>query len=270
MVCDEHFSDTDAKVVCRQLGYPTSEAVSRNTVYRSGSGTVWLGQVNCSGSEYALEACHHSSWETVQCCCHSEVVGVQCKNSGTDSPAVIAAAVTVPSLLIILVIVAMVTVWRRRREKRLYAAAYAAYFGHDFQSEGDTHQATDLEGHRNHSSYVAYSGGPQKGSGVIDQFNEKSTQAADILGPHVLSRSEAPSVDNSTHNQLADLQSENIDSLDCTSVPKREVKAEVYDVTDAVKDLTRDECTNSDNLSSLSDKEHVGNTDQVCSNTTTI
>jgi deleted-in-malignant-brain-tumors protein 1 len=78
VVCDEHFSDTDAKVVCRQLGYPTSEAVSRNTVYRSGSGTVWLGQVNCSGSEYALEACHHSSWETVQCCCHSEVVGVQC------------------------------------------------------------------------------------------------------------------------------------------------------------------------------------------------
>ena len=77
-MCDDSFSDTDAKVVCRQLGYSTSDAVSRgNAYYGSGSGTVWLGQVSCSGSESQLEDCRHSGWGNSYCY-HFEDVGVQC------------------------------------------------------------------------------------------------------------------------------------------------------------------------------------------------
>ena len=83
-VCDDSFSDTDAKVVCRQLDLSTSHAVSRgNAYYGSGSGTVWLDEVRCSGSESRLEYCSHSRWGNSKCF-HSEDVGVDCSKLSED------------------------------------------------------------------------------------------------------------------------------------------------------------------------------------------
>ena len=77
-MCDDSFSDIDAKVVCRQLGLPASHAASRGSAYYgAGSGTVWLAEVTCSGSESRLEYCSHSGWGNSSCF-HIEDVGVDC------------------------------------------------------------------------------------------------------------------------------------------------------------------------------------------------
>ena len=83
-MCDDSFSDTDAKVVCRQLDLPTSHAVSRGSAYYgSGSGRVWLDQVSCSGSESRLEYCSHSGWGNSNCF-HIEDAGVHCSKLSED------------------------------------------------------------------------------------------------------------------------------------------------------------------------------------------
>ena len=78
-MCDNRFSGSDAKVVCRQLGYSTSNAkVLGGAYYGPGGGPVWLDEVTCSGSESRLSYCTHSGWRNTDCY-HSEDAGVVCK-----------------------------------------------------------------------------------------------------------------------------------------------------------------------------------------------
>ena len=77
-VCDDNFSDTDARVVCRQLGYSSANARARvRAYYGSGSGKIWLANVGCYGTESRLTACDTSNWG-VDYCTHSKDVGVSC------------------------------------------------------------------------------------------------------------------------------------------------------------------------------------------------
>ena len=75
-VCDDAFALPDANVVCRQLGYGTAKDYSTSD-FPSGSGTTWLDEVRCSGSESRLEDCSHAGWGSEDCS-HSEDVGVYC------------------------------------------------------------------------------------------------------------------------------------------------------------------------------------------------
>ena len=77
-MCDDSFSDTDARVVCRQLGYPTANAKAHsNAFYGSGSGTIWLDEVGCYGTESRLSECSSPGWG-IENCGHNEDVGVSC------------------------------------------------------------------------------------------------------------------------------------------------------------------------------------------------
>ena len=77
-MCDDGFNNTDAKVVCRQLGYSTLNAVALgNAYYGRGIGTIWLDDVRCSGSESNLTDCSNSGWANDDCS-HHEDVSVEC------------------------------------------------------------------------------------------------------------------------------------------------------------------------------------------------
>ena len=58
-VCDDGWDDTDAGVVCRQLGFGSSGTAIGSARFGQGSGSIFLDGVSCSGSERILASCGH-------------------------------------------------------------------------------------------------------------------------------------------------------------------------------------------------------------------
>ena len=103
-MCDQMWDVTDARVVCRQLGLtPTGilleECSMKNIVYYhvnagaeaftqaiygEGTGTIWLDNVQCTGSERSLINCTASSSGN-NSCTHAQDAGVRCQFSGKYS-----------------------------------------------------------------------------------------------------------------------------------------------------------------------------------------
>ncbi|XP_013397946.1 neurogenic locus notch homolog protein 2 [Lingula anatina] len=77
-VCDDYWDNTDAKVFCKSVNLPYSNAVAALSAYfGQGSGRIWLDDVSCSGLEPDIGSCRHSGWGN-QNCDHSEDAGVLC------------------------------------------------------------------------------------------------------------------------------------------------------------------------------------------------
>ena len=77
-VCSNTWNDTDATVVCRQLGLAYDNVESRTQVYPGrGSDQVWLDSVECSGNEERLVSCKNGRWITGMCI--YDVAGVVCQ-----------------------------------------------------------------------------------------------------------------------------------------------------------------------------------------------
>ena len=80
-VCDDGWDDTDAGVVCRQLGFGSSGTAIGSADFGQGSGLIWLNNVTCTGSESALASCGHHGVGITSGCYHNEDAGVRCFKS---------------------------------------------------------------------------------------------------------------------------------------------------------------------------------------------
>jgi len=75
-VCDDHFNAAAARVVCYMLGYGYGGRHVGNR-HGTGSGPIWLDDVQCIGIEANIAACRHSDWGRHNCR-HSDDVSVSC------------------------------------------------------------------------------------------------------------------------------------------------------------------------------------------------
>jgi len=73
-VCSDSWSTNDGMVACHQLGLPYL-GITTHSSHRQGSGTIWLSDVQCSGSETRLTYCTHSGFDIHYC---DRVAGVRC------------------------------------------------------------------------------------------------------------------------------------------------------------------------------------------------
>lgn len=76
-VCDDLWDISDANVTCRMLGYERASSAPGGARYGEGSGTIWLDDVNCNGTESTLWDCDTNPWGNTDCS-HSEDASVVC------------------------------------------------------------------------------------------------------------------------------------------------------------------------------------------------
>ncbi|KAL3870551.1 hypothetical protein ACJMK2_038604 [Sinanodonta woodiana] len=81
-VCVDHFDTKDGVVVCRQLGYPGTGVITKSNAFfgpgsGSGSGPIWLDDLECTGLENNLIKCGHRGWGRSDCA-HTKDASVIC------------------------------------------------------------------------------------------------------------------------------------------------------------------------------------------------
>ena len=83
-VCNDSWDDADAAVVCRMLGY--SGGVQMHSRFTTGTGKIWLDEVECEGTESDLAQCKHAGWGEHNCD-HNEDAAVTCTAGQTATVA---------------------------------------------------------------------------------------------------------------------------------------------------------------------------------------
>ena len=77
-VCDDGWDDTDAGVVCRQLGFGSSGIAIGSAGFGQRSGSILLDSIFCTGDEMTLASCGHLGINITRNCDHTEDAGVRC------------------------------------------------------------------------------------------------------------------------------------------------------------------------------------------------
>ena len=77
-VCDDGWDDTDAGVVCRQLGFGSSGTSYSNAYFGQGTGSIWLDNIDCTGNESTLISCGHLGVNITRNCDHNKDAGIRC------------------------------------------------------------------------------------------------------------------------------------------------------------------------------------------------
>ncbi|XP_062507211.1 scavenger receptor cysteine-rich domain superfamily protein-like [Corticium candelabrum] len=75
VICDDGFSLAEARVACKELGYPSVVKFHNNSFYGRGNRTTLQTKFKCSGMETTLSGCSN---EAKQRCNNDDVVGVEC------------------------------------------------------------------------------------------------------------------------------------------------------------------------------------------------
>ncbi|XP_051974979.1 deleted in malignant brain tumors 1 protein-like [Xyrauchen texanus] len=77
-VCDDGWDESDAAVVCREMGCGSVIEAKTGSYFGQGSGSIWMTDVNCVGDESTLSSCQSRKWEKTDCD-HSKEAGVICQ-----------------------------------------------------------------------------------------------------------------------------------------------------------------------------------------------
>ena len=83
-VCHDDWDINDARVVCRELGFPFALNAYHEARYGKGTGQILLDDVNCVGYESSIFSCRHNAVGTHNCA-HSEDASVRCGNTGGEN-----------------------------------------------------------------------------------------------------------------------------------------------------------------------------------------
>ncbi|XP_038068811.1 neurotrypsin-like [Patiria miniata] len=81
-ICDTNWNETDAGIVCRQLGFSGALEAKSAAHFGQGSGPVHMDGVACEGSEQKITDCPSYCWEDTNCS-HSHDAGVICSDGNT-------------------------------------------------------------------------------------------------------------------------------------------------------------------------------------------
>ncbi|XP_074092272.1 scavenger receptor cysteine-rich domain-containing protein SCART1 [Macrotis lagotis] len=80
-VCDDSWDLEDAEVVCRQLDCGSAVSALGEAAFGPGTGTIWLDEVRCKGTELSLWDCPAEPWGHSDCG-HKEDAAVNCSGRG--------------------------------------------------------------------------------------------------------------------------------------------------------------------------------------------
>ena len=98
-VCDDLWDLSNARVVCRMLGYQDAVRAVTGAGYGQGSGSIILDNVQCLGTERNLAECSHHGYGNHNCE-HREDAGAVCANGE----------------ILYLVSYMLCKIWRRQRQ----------------------------------------------------------------------------------------------------------------------------------------------------------
>jgi len=76
-ICDDFWNIQDARVVCRQLGYPDAVAAPISAHFGPGTGPIWIDDVECVGTELNILMCPHNGIG-IHNCLHSKDASAEC------------------------------------------------------------------------------------------------------------------------------------------------------------------------------------------------
>ncbi|PFX27283.1 Low-density lipoprotein receptor-related protein 6 [Stylophora pistillata] len=78
-ICDNDFDIKDAHVICRMLGFEGAWSTMCCGRYGTGTGEIWLDNLQCLGNETSLSECPHLGWGNYNgVCTHARDAGVYC------------------------------------------------------------------------------------------------------------------------------------------------------------------------------------------------
>ena len=82
-MCDDRWDNTDAGVVCRQLGFSTSGSAVSLAGFGQGNGTILLDEVSCAANQSNIFNCDHNGFKYHDCR-HNEDAGVRCSSPSSE------------------------------------------------------------------------------------------------------------------------------------------------------------------------------------------
>ncbi|RDD41199.1 Deleted in malignant brain tumors 1 protein [Trichoplax sp. H2] len=79
-ICDNNFDFKDATVICHQLGYLTALTAGCCPISGQGTGSVWLSNLQCDGTESTISSCKHNGWGN-NTCANAKDASVTCTST---------------------------------------------------------------------------------------------------------------------------------------------------------------------------------------------